>query len=74
MSPPRIGDEQNRVPLPLHADPAVGALIGTFLVALCLGGPVGLVLVFVVWGVYEVVRQALLWRGGKQDRDQPGGS
>jgi len=57
--------EQNGTSLPLLADPASDALIGTFLVALCLGGPVGLVLAVVVWIVYEAVRRTLLARGGK---------
>lgn len=58
--------EQNGTSLPLLADPAAGALIGTFLVALCLGGPVGLLLVGAVWLVFEAVRHALLARGGKR--------
>lgn len=57
--------EHNGTSLPLRADPASGALIGTFLVALCLGGPVGLVLAMVVWLVYEAVRRTLLARRGK---------
>ena len=54
MSPDR---EQSQASLPLRADPAAGALIGTFLLALCLAGPVGLVLALVVWIVIEVVRR-----------------
>jgi hypothetical protein len=52
--------------LPLRADPASGALIGTFLLALCLGGPVGLALALVVWFMYEAVRRALLPRDHKR--------
>jgi hypothetical protein len=66
MSPLERGNEQNQVPLPLLADPAAGALIGTFLIALCLGGPVALVLLLIVWLMYEAVRQALLARGRHQ--------
>jgi hypothetical protein len=70
MSP--LDSEQNPAPLPLFADPAAGALIGTFLLALCLGGPVGLVLVLVVWFVYEVVSRLLLPRGERRrSRDHP---
>ena len=74
MPPQETDEERNRVPFPLSADPAAGALIGTFLVALCMGGPVALVLVVVVWIVYEVVRHGLLPRGRKRGRGQPGGS
>jgi hypothetical protein len=74
MPPQETDEELNRVPFPLSADPAAGALIGTFLVALCMGGPVALVLVVVVWIVYEAVRHGLLRRGCKRGRDQPGGS
>ena len=56
MSP--LDDERNQTSLPLRADPASGALIGTFLLALCLGGPVGLVLVLIVWIVVEAIRRA----------------
>ena len=56
---PKADPEQNGTSLPLRADPASGALIGTFLLALCLGGPVGLVLAGIVWLVYEGVRRAL---------------
>lgn len=51
--------ERNQTSLPLLADPAAGALIGTFLLALCLGGPVGLVLALTVWVVVEAVRREL---------------
>ncbi len=61
----KAGPDQNGTSLPLRADPASGALIGTFLVALCLGGPVGLALAVVVWLVYEAIRRTLLARGGK---------
>ncbi len=56
----RLEHERNQTSLPLRADPASGALIGTFLFALCLGGPVGLVLVLIVWIVVEAVRRAAL--------------
>ncbi len=60
MSP--IEHERNQPPLPLRADPAAAALIGTFLLALCLGGPVGLVLVLTIWIVVEAVRRGLTHR------------
>jgi hypothetical protein len=63
---PKADPEQNGTSLPLRADPASGALIGTFLVALCLGGPVGLVLVGIVWLVYEGIRRGLLARVRKR--------
>ncbi len=59
---PPIERERNQPPLPLRADPAAGALIGTFLLALCLGGPVGLALVLIVWIVIEAVRGGLMHR------------
>jgi hypothetical protein len=68
MCPLETSDEKDQVPLPLQADPAAGALIGTFLIALCLGGPVALALALIVWAVYEAVRQALIARG-RQQRD-----
>jgi len=74
MPPQETDEERNQVPLPLRADPAAGALIGTFLVALCMGGPVALVLVVVVWIVYEAVRHGLLSRDGKRGDDQGEGS
>ena len=51
--------DQNQASLPLRADPAAGALIGTFLLALCLGGPVGLVLALILWIVFEAVSRWL---------------
>ncbi len=63
MSP--INPDQNQTPLPLRADPAAGALVGTFLLAACLGGPVGLVIALVVWIVYEALRQSLAKRIAK---------
>ena len=65
---PKADPEQNGTSLPLWADPVSGALIGTFLVALCLAGPVSLVLVLVVWLAYEGIRQALLARVRKRIR------
>jgi hypothetical protein len=58
MSP--LDHQRNQTPLPLLADPAAGALIGTFLLALCLGGPVGLALVLILWILFEAVRRAAL--------------
>jgi hypothetical protein len=49
--------EQYQAWLPLHADPSSGALIGTFLLAACLAGPVGLVVVLVAWIVMEAIRR-----------------
>lgn len=40
--------EENGTTLPLRLDPAWGALIGTFLLASCLAGPVGLAVALVV--------------------------
>ncbi len=75
-----LDPEQNQTPLPLFADPAAGALIGMFLLATCLGGPVGLVLAVLVWMVFKAVRWLLLQRGDKPPdsrdhaRDHLGGS
>jgi len=49
--------EQYQASLPLHADPSSGALLGTFLLAACLDGPVGLALVPVAWIVMEAIRR-----------------
>ena len=62
---PPLEHERNHAPLPLRADPASGALIGTFLLALCLGGPVGLVVVLIVWIVFEAVKSVLTHRKPK---------
>lgn len=43
--------EQAQTALPLSADPAAGALIGTFLLAAYLAGPVGWVLALIAWAV-----------------------
>jgi hypothetical protein len=60
MSP--LEHERSQTPFPLRADPAAGALIGTFLLALCLGGLVGLVVVLIVWIVFEAVKRVLTHR------------
>lgn len=67
MSP--LEPERNQTSLPLLADPASGTLIGTFLLAFCLGGPVGLVLVLIVWIVFEAVRRWLTRREPDVDAD-----
>lgn len=50
--------EQHEAVLPLSADPAWGALIGTFLLASCLAGPIGLALAAIVLIVIEAVRRS----------------
>lgn len=52
-----MSKEPDRVRLPLSADPAWGALVGTFLLASCLAGPIGIALVLVVLIVIEVRRR-----------------
>lgn len=60
--------EQIQTSLPLRADPASGALIGTFLLAACLAGPVGLVLAAIGWMVIRAFRR----RGaGQSSYDEP---
>ncbi len=53
----RTDREQYQTSLPLRADPAWGAVVGTFLLAMCLAGPVGLVLAVVAWVVIDALRQ-----------------
>src|SRR5260370_10808544 len=48
---------QGPVPLSPRMDPAWGAVVGTFLLAMCLAGPVGLVLAAVAWLVIEALRR-----------------
>jgi hypothetical protein len=50
--------KQNETSLPLGADPAWGAIVGTFLLAMCLAGPVGLVLAIVAWVVIDAIRRS----------------
>jgi len=64
MSParrPAKGHEGNQLHLPLHADPVAGALIATFLLAVWLAGPIGLVLALIVWAVVAAARKS--WSG-----------
>lgn len=42
--------------LPLRFDPAWGALVGTFLLAACLAGPIGMALAVIVLIVIAVLR------------------
>ena len=64
---PASEPERNQTPLPLYADPAAGALIGTFVLALCLGGPIGLGLALIVWILFEAVKRGFTHR--KPDPD-----
>ena len=54
----RTDPEHNETSLPLHADPTSGAIVGTFLLAMCLAGPVGLVLAVVAWVVIDAIRRS----------------
>lgn len=49
--------EQDMGTLPIHADPVWGAVIGTFLLASCLAGPIALAVAFVVLLVIEAYRR-----------------
>ena len=51
------GSEQDMAALPIHADPAWGAVIGTFLLASCLAGPIALAVALVVLLVIETHRR-----------------
>lgn len=54
--------QKNGWSLPLHADPASAAIVGTFLLAMCLAGPFGLVLALVAWILIDALRRS--HRGG----------
>lgn len=54
--------------LPLSLDPAWGALIGTFLLASCLAGPIGLAVAVVVLIVIEALRRSNTRGGGSSPR------
>lgn len=55
---PQADTEQTATSLPLRADPASGAIVGTFLLAMWLAGPVGLVLALVAWLVIDACRRS----------------
>ena len=66
VAPQEPRPDQNEGTLPLSADPAWGALVGTFLVALCLAGPIGLAMAVIVVVVIDVLR--------RRNRRAPGSS
>jgi hypothetical protein len=68
---PRADDEQIGASLPLRADPASGALIGTFLLASCLAGPIGLALALIVWVVIDALRRGKRRGAGPSSRSEP---
>lgn len=49
--------EQNQTRLPLRADPASGAIVGTFLLAACLAGPIGIGLAVIAWVLIDSFRR-----------------
>lgn len=55
MSPADSG--QDKTGLPLRADPASGAIIGMFLLAACLAGPIGLALAVIAWLLIDAFRR-----------------
>jgi hypothetical protein len=55
MSEPET--EHSQIGLPLRMDPTSGALIGIFVLAACLAGPVGLVLAVIAWISIEASRR-----------------
>lgn len=55
MSP--ADSEQDKTGFPLRADPASGAIVGTFLLAACLAGPIGLVLAVIAWVLIDAYRR-----------------
>lgn len=48
---------QDKTGLPLRMDPASGAIVGTFLLATCLAGPIGLVLVVIAWVLIDAFKR-----------------
>ena len=55
MSP--ADSEKDKTGFPLRADPASGAIVGTFLLAIFLAGPVGLVLAVIAWVLIDAFRR-----------------
>lgn len=55
MSPADSG--QDRTGLPLRADPGSGAIIGTFVLAACLAGPIGIGLAVIAWVLIDAFRR-----------------
>jgi len=41
----------------MRADPASGAIIGTFLLAACLAGPIGIALAVIAWVLIDTIRR-----------------
>jgi hypothetical protein len=65
--------EHSPAGLPLRMDPTSGALIGIFLLAACLAGPIGVVLAVLAWILIYASRR-LRRHGGPQSSDsQPTG-
>ena len=62
---------KDQTSLPLRADPASGALIGTFLLAACLAGPVGLVLALIGWIVIDTFRRRQPRDAGSLSQGEP---
>ncbi len=63
--------QQDQTSLPLRADPASGALIGTFLLAACLAGPVGLVVALIGWIVIDAFRRRQRRDPGSLSQGEP---
>lgn len=41
----------------MRADPAAGAILGTFVLAACLAGPVGIALAVIAWVLIDTIRR-----------------
>ena len=68
---PKNDAERIQTSLPLCADPASGALIGTFLLAACLAGPVGLGLALVAWILIEALQRGKYRHEGPSPQSEP---
>ena len=62
--------EHSQTGLPLRMDPTSGALIGIFVLAACLAGPVGLVLAVLAW-IWIDTSGRRRRHGGPQSSDGP---
>jgi hypothetical protein len=57
--------------LPLRADPERGVVVGTFLLAACLAGPVGLVVALVIWALVVALKGPKAHDEGRSPQDEP---
>ena len=69
-APRELRPDQNEGTLPLSMDPAWGALVGTFLLASCLAGPIGLAMALVALVVMDVLLRRTRLRRGSSSQEE----